>query len=794
MVSQAVGYNIQIVPEHPASCDVVVITLSGYWSSSCIPNDSAISVVGNDIYFDVIWNYPPGISCLTVITPWERIRFVGPLSPGTYTVYARIVGYPFIPETYVQVAQFVVSDKQFVLSTKSLTVPEGNTASFTVALMMDPCDTVEVTVAPQSGDPDITVEAGGTFFFDSSNYSTPQTVTLTAAEDDDYLNGQVVIRVSSPEYLTSEVIAIEGDNDIPSVLYVDADASGNNDGKSWKDAFIDLQEALSIAEQYPEIEEIRVAQGVYKPAGPSGNRNASFQLVDSLIIKGGYAGFGEPEPDARNLSSYKTILSGDLNRNDGPNFTNRSDNSFHILVVNKEGITATLDGFAVTAGNGGSGGGVYGHNGCDITFKNCIFEDNSAAYGGGVFNRSGHMTFTNCMFINNSASFDGGGIFNYGYLTLVNCSFGNNTAEKGEYGNGSGGGIWNYPYYTDIKLTNCIFWSNRDTSGANESAQIRGGNLFINYSCIQGWTGVLGGSGNLGADPLFTDPNNGDYHLSETSPCINTGDPNYVPEPNETDLDGKPRVIGGQIDMGAYEFNHQPIANAGTDQTVYAWIDGIADVNLDGLGSFDADNDPLTYKWSWTIDGNDYEANGVKPSIELPVGQYVISLIVNDGLIDSEPNEVNITVVGPIEANLCVMPKVLNCKSFMPRIMAMLRLPKGITKDQLDTNEPILLYPGEIEADWTWFSKDFDNKCRAWSTTIFASFDKDKLLNAIDDNGQVELVVVGRLKTGQYFFGSDDIRITCPPGWISPGNWPHHKPWCNHRWNRWCQKPCNFRH
>ena len=127
-------------------------------------------------------------------------------------------------------------------------------------------------------------------------------------------------------------------------------------------------------------------------------------------------------------------------------------------------------------------------------------------------------------------------------------------------------------------------------------------------------------------------------------------------------------------------------------------------MNLDGSGSYDEDSDELTYFWSWTIDGNDYEANGVKPTIELPVGQHVISLIVNDGTVDSEPNEVNITVVGPIEANLCVMPKVLNCRSNQPRIMAMMRLPKGITKDQIDSNEPILLYPGEIEADWTWIS------------------------------------------------------------------------------------------
>jgi hypothetical protein len=229
-------------------------------------------------------------------------------------------------------------------------------------------------------------------------------------------------------------------------------------------------------------------------------------------------------------------------------------------------------------------------------------------------------------------------------------------------------------------------------------------------------------------------------------------------------------------------------ANAGPDQTVYAWIDGIDDVNLDGSGSYDEDNVELTYKWTWTIDGNNYEANGVNPTIELPVGQYTISLIVDDGSVYSEPNEVNITVIGPVEANLCIMPKVLNCRSFQPKIMAFLRLPKDITKDQIDVNTPLLLYPGQIKADWEWISREFDFKCRDWNITILAIFDKDKLIDAIDVNGPAQLAVVGQLKTGQYFFGTDDIKIICP------GNWPWKHPWWNYRWNRWHQGLCNFRH
>jgi len=74
----------------------------------------------------------------------------------------------------------------------------------------------------------------------------------------------------------------------------------------------------------------------------------------------------------------------------------------------------------------------------------------------------------------------------------------------------------------------------------------------------------------------------GDYHLLPTSPCIDAGDPNYIPEPNETDLDGDPRVMGVRIDMGAYESPLQAearivprtinLASKGKSITCYIWL------------------------------------------------------------------------------------------------------------------------------------------------------------------------------------------------------------------------------
>jgi hypothetical protein len=543
--------------------------------------------VGNDIYFDVTWDYSPGY-CLTVITPWQLTRSVGPLAPGTYYIYARLFEYSQIPGEYTLMTDFIVTDHRFLVNPILLTVPEGGVSWFTIVMTLDPNETIEVNATYESGDPDITVQSGGTLFFDPCNYSVPQTVTLAAAEDEDYLNGQAIIQVSTSECLTAKVTANEGDNDIPSVLYVDADANGNNDGSSWADAFTDLQEALGIAEQYPEVEEIWVAQGVYKPTGPNGDRDATYLLVGGVAIKGGYAGFGEPNPNTRDIREYETILSGDLNSDDGPDFANNGENSKRVVTGGNTDLAAVLDGFTVTGGNGVSGAGLYNLHQSNLTLSNCVFARNLAWYGAGICIQGGdNIVIRNCIISGNSAkrynnNGRGGGICCLNAVTVIitNSTINSNSAEQGEYGNGRGGGglcAWGG---ANIELTNSILWDNSDFGGTDESAQIY---LFygegtspaiatINYSCIQDWTGALGGTGNIGQDPLFADPNNGDYHLKSegwrwdaqrkvwtwdevTSRCIDAGNPGSPLADEPLTLDVDPLNRWGEnirINMGAY--------------------------------------------------------------------------------------------------------------------------------------------------------------------------------------------------------------------------------------------------
>jgi parallel beta-helix repeat protein len=217
---------------------------------------------------------------------------------------------------------------------------------------------------------------------------------------------------------------------------------------------------------------------------------------------------------------------------------------------------------------GKRGGGMCGRH-ASSTVTNCTFSDNSAAeHGGGMGSRSrSSPTVTNCTFGGNSAGGYGGGLWSWGSEpVLANCTFAGNWADQGNALT-----CYSHPVRVEpsnVQVTNCIFWD-----GGDEIWNADNSTITVTYSDVQGaWPG----QGNIDADPCFVEPGywdpngtpgdvnddywvDGDYHLLAGSSCIDTGDPNYVPEPNETDLDGNPRVVGGRIDMGAYESYWPPI-------------------------------------------------------------------------------------------------------------------------------------------------------------------------------------------------------------------------------------------
>ena len=143
--------------------------------------------------------------------------------------------------------------------------------------------------------------------------------------------------------------------------------------------------------------------------------------------------------------------------------------------------------------------------------------------------------------------------------TVTNCTFADNSGFG--YTGGNGGVMYNSGGSSPT-MTNCIFWGNHpDTFGGP-------GTPVVSYCNVEGG---YGGQGNMTVDPVFVDPDAGDYHLSPGSPCTDAGDNTAVPEDITTDLDGSPRVVDDPdtpdcqqapgtcgdppvVDMGAYEF------------------------------------------------------------------------------------------------------------------------------------------------------------------------------------------------------------------------------------------------
>jgi hypothetical protein len=433
---------------------------------------------------------------------------------GTYSIFAKDIATglctTFMNDSMIIVlASPVTLSANIAITAGSQTIAEGSTVTFTA-----------------------TATNGGT----SPTYNWKvdgmavgvNTATYTT---DSLLDGQVVTcEVTSS--LVCFMPAIAQSNDITMTVtsirwYVNANATGDNSGTSWVNAFTSLQTALEVAT--PALD-IWVAAGTYKPSkdpfgstSPSDLRNRTFYPKDSVKVYGGFAG-NETSLAQRDWESNPTILSGDFDNNDtytgtGATFTatNTGENAYHLLTFVNHDVESILDGFYIVRGSANDvangsvtiagqvvennyGGGIACVNAAP-SLSNLIFLNNTAKGGGAIANQSNASpTIISCNFIANHATIEGGAIFNQNnsFPAVDYCIFtGNSTTNSGKGGAimngentitlcwssvfennyaGQGGAI--YEYRSTNSLENCVLVGN--TANTNGGA-VMNDSSFVTY-------------------------------------------------------------------------------------------------------------------------------------------------------------------------------------------------------------------------------------------------------------------------------------------------------------------------
>lgn len=270
------------------------------------------------------------------------------------------------------------------------------------------------------------------------------------------------------------------------ILYVDDDAPEGGDGYSWQTAYRDLQDALDAARCLDPVE-IRVAGGVYVPSGyedeprerflvdalrggcgvrlnppgPSGQFDSTgpqfyadesvggYPNLSSVVfsIRGAFAGLSRPDtPDLQDPEQFVTVLSGDRNGDDQPDFENRWDNCRRVLEIHSSLGEDTLlvehceiRGAWSRSWHDQSGGGVYiSSSSGAVSLNHCRITDNQVDLsGGGAQVVAGRLTqFYRCEFTHNEARY-GGALLTQSYTIIDRCVFSRNEADE------SGGAISN---------------------------------------------------------------------------------------------------------------------------------------------------------------------------------------------------------------------------------------------------------------------------------------------------------------------------------------------------------------
>ena len=307
-----------------------------------------------------------------------------------------------------------------------------------------------------------------------------------------------------------------------------------------------LIQALQAGTGNGQDNTIQVAQGTYLTSGSAFSYGNSASR--SLTIQGGYA----PGCGSRVLNPNNTILDG-------------QNANVVLFIGGADDASFTVQGFTIRNGKAAGsiqGGGLHYNQGAgstgSLTVDHNIFLNNTAErFGGGMNGGSdkGVTIVRDNLFVGNSAGIADGAAALTSNATahVINNTVSGNTAPTK-----SGLRLFASPTGT---VSNNIFFGNSNSDLSLDSPGISVMNNVIGV--LDGSMGP-GSSNNITSNPQFV--GGGNFHLRANSPAINAG--NNAPPGllSATDLDGSPRVSGGKVDMGAYEygFGSNCVADAST--------------------------------------------------------------------------------------------------------------------------------------------------------------------------------------------------------------------------------------
>ncbi len=287
---------------------------------------------------------------------------------------------------------------------------------------------------------------------------------------------------------TALIISIFSGYSSAGTIYVDANSALGGDGTTWGTAYKYLQDALY--KPPTSGDEIWVAEGTYKPDQDEGgnvtlgDRNATFELKEGVSFYGGFP-IGGGTWEERDPHLHETILSGDLNGDDGPDFANTSENSYNISHIDWATGTTTLDGFVFKGGSAtGSpdpvarlcrGAALCNRGGGSVNLYNCSFTQNKSLQGGAIYlHLVNNSLIKACTFTHNDADYffyptytgiegQGGVLYFYGSSpTFIDCDFSENIAAWGGVLMCDSFGGWpEFERYCNPKFINTEFINNK---------------------------------------------------------------------------------------------------------------------------------------------------------------------------------------------------------------------------------------------------------------------------------------------------------------------------------------------